>query len=62
MEIIIEIFGLTGTTITRDGVVNWVVKLRFFGRKFQEKVRNFVFYFFNTSGRLVDFINNYNWL
>ena len=61
MEIIIKIGSFSSFTITGDGVINWVVKLRFVCCKLQEEIRNLVLNFLDASSWLIDFINNDNW-
>ena len=62
MEIIIKISSLSSFTITGNGVINWVVKLRFVCCKFQEEIRNLILNFLNASSWLINFINDHNWL
>ena len=62
MEIIIKISSFSSLTITGNGVINWVVELRFICCKFQEKIRNLVLNFLDASSWFINFINDNNWL
>ena len=62
MEIIIKIGSFSSFTITSNGVINWVVKLRLICCKLQEEIRNLVLNFLNASSWLINFINDNNWL
>ena len=61
-RVIIEVGGFAGFAIASNGVVNWIVELRFVRSKLEEEVGDFAFNFFDAGGGFVDFVDDDDWL